>query len=142
MRTDLLRVRRAAPVLVLVLMLMLAGCGPGSGGTGLPPASTGLPVASGETTGAVDAPAHATLPPPGGAAHGVLAGPLSGGPDLVGRVEALDATRVRVAGVDIELARVDLQFGDGSPAPATALVLGAQLQVWRVGERRVVRLGS
>lgn len=145
---------------MLLIVALLAGCGPGTGGTGLPPASSSAPagdaVAAPPASGPTTAPPTAapptsgptTVPPAAGSPSDPAIGPApvvavtvpDRPPDRIGTVESIDATTLRVAGLEIARARVDVLLADGRPANVDALRTGAEVIAWEVGPRIVVQL--
>lgn len=139
---------------ILLIFALIAGCGPGTGGTGLPPASAGAPtgdaVAAPPTTGPTTGPTSGPTPTP--PAAGSPSGPTIGTtpaapvtvpdrpPDRVGAVESIDETTLRIAGLEVARARVDVLLADGRPATVDALRTGAEVLAWEVGPRFVVQL--
>jgi hypothetical protein len=135
---------RAAAILLIVALI--TGCGPGTGGTGLPPASAGAPT--GDAVAAPPASGPTTRPPAAGSPSGPAIGPTAAAPvtvpdrppDRVGTVESIDETTLRIAGLDIARARVDVLLADGRPATVDALRTGAEVLAWEVGSQIVVQL--
>lgn len=146
MNAELLH-RAPAMLLAVLIAVLLAGCGPGTGGTGLPPASSAdggtAPTGGGTSGGDASSPPPAAAAPPAAVTSPAPTGAATvpaRAPDLVGTVDAVDDTTLRIANLTVALALVDVVLSDGSPSSVAALRAGARVLAWVVGSRIVVQL--